>query len=90
MGPRVDQFTWKELLDGYACAVCGRCTDACPANLSGKILSPMHIVENIKDHLLDVGESIKNGSNSPVELIGDVIPESAIWDCVSCGACMEE
>ena len=51
---RVDQFSWKQLLDGYACAVCGRCTDVCPANISGKILSPMHVVEDIKDHLLEV------------------------------------
>ena len=87
---KVERFTWKELLDGYACAVCGRCTDVCPANLTGKVLSPMHIVENIKDHLLDVGDSVKNGSESDVSLIGDVIPEAAIWDCVSCGACMEE
>ena len=43
---RVQDFTWKQLLDGYACAVCGRCTDACPANATGKVLSPMHLVEN--------------------------------------------
>ena len=57
----VEQFSWKQLLDGYACAVCGRCTDSCPANISGKILSPMHVVEDIKDHLLEVGDSVREG-----------------------------
>ena len=52
---RVQDFTWKQLLDGFACAVCGRCTDACPANLTGKMLSPMHIVENLKDHMVAIG-----------------------------------
>ena len=59
----VQEFTWKELLDGYACAVCGRCSDACPANLTGKVLSPMHVIEGIKDHLLDVGPMLAKGGN---------------------------
>ncbi len=89
---RVQDFTWKELLDGYACAVCGRCTDNCPAHLSGKVLSPMHIVENLKDHLIEVSVQVKAGEDPSAEhpLIGGAISEEAIWDCVSCGACMEE
>ncbi len=89
---RIQDFTWKELLDGYACAVCGRCTDACPANISGKVLSPMHIVENMKEYLLKVGLQLKAGQDPSQEypLIGEAISEEAIWDCVSCGACMEE
>ena len=59
----VSDFTQKQLLDGYACAVCGRCTEACPANISGKTLSPMHIAENLKEHLLEVGPGIANGGN---------------------------
>ena len=88
----VEQFSWKQLLDGYACAVCGRCTDSCPANISGKILSPMHVVEDIKDHLLEVGDDIRAGGEAydGKPLIGGVVAEEAIWDCVSCGACMEE
>ncbi len=88
----VEQFSWKQLLDGYACAVCGRCTDSCPANISGKILSPMHVVEDIKDHLLEVGDEIREGRDgaNAKPLIGGVVAEEAIWDCVSCGACMEE
>ena len=73
---RIEEFTWKELLDGYACAVCGRCTDSCPAHLTGKILSPMHIVENLKDHLLETGPGA--GKDRPEEqarpLLGNGIP----------------
>ncbi len=89
---RVQDFTWKQLLDGYACAVCGRCTDACPANSTGKILSPMHIVENLKDHMVSIGhQGDRNPEHvEPMPLIGEAIPEQAVWDCVSCGACMEE
>ena len=89
---RVQDFTWKELLDGYACAVCGRCTNSCPAHLTGKVLSPMHIVENLKDHLIDVGSKVKAGVDPSPDhpLIGGSIEEEALWDCVNCGACMEE
>ena len=89
---RIQDFTWKELLDGYACAVCGRCTDSCPANISGKILSPMHIVENLKDYLIEVGPQIRVGMDPQEKhpLIGNAISEEAIWDCVTCGACVEE
>ncbi len=95
---RVQDLTWKELLDGYACAVCGRCTDNCPANLTGKELSPMHIVENIKDHLLEVGPQVKKTKNKPREeqyvpehpLIGGAVTEEALWQCVTCGACEQE
>ena len=89
---RVQDFTWKQLLDGYACTVCGRCTDVCPANLTGKVLSPMHIVENLKDHMVAIGhQGSRNPEHvEPVPLLDGAIPVQAIWDCVSCGACMEE
>ena len=87
-------FTWKELLDGYACAVCGRCTDSCPAHLTGKVLSPMHIAEGIKDHLLEAGPGLiaakKGGDAQEPPLFRHMLSEQAVWDCVTCGACMEE
>ena len=91
----VQEFTWKELLDGYACAVCGRCSDACPANLTGKVLSPMHVIEGIKDHLLEVGPMLAkggngNGNGAALPVIGNIVSEEAIWDCVTCGACEQE
>ena len=93
----VQDFTWKELLDGYACAVCGRCTDNCPANITGKVPSPMHIVENAKHHLMAMGPAVRaaraQGKPDPEPekpLIGGAIPEEAVWDCVTCGACEQE
>ena len=89
----VRDFTQKQLLDGYACAVCGRCTEACPANISGKTLSPMHIAENLKEHLLEVGPGIANGADEQPDakpLIGPWIGQEALWDCLTCGACVQE
>ncbi|MCH8186215.1 MAG: (Fe-S)-binding protein, partial [Chloroflexi bacterium] len=89
---KVQDFNWKELIDGYACAVCGRCTDSCPAHISEKVLSPMHIVENLKEHVLERGPGIIGGKDeqdsSP--LIGKWIQEEALWDCLTCGACVQE
>ena len=92
---RVQDFTWKELLDGYACAVCGRCTDVCPANVSGKTLSPMHIAENLKERLIDVGPSVVHDGIGQDQqdsdpLIGSRIGQEALWDCLTCGACVQE
>ena len=87
-------FTWKSLLDGFACAVCGRCTDNCPANLTGKVLSPMHIAEGIKEHLQEAGPGVvatkKGGDAQKLPLFGGMLSEQAVWDCVTCGACMTE
>ena len=80
---KASEFTRKELLDGFACAVCGRCTDSCPANLTEKVLSPMHIVENLKEHVLETGDD-------PRPLIGGWVQEEALWDCLTCGACVQE
>ena len=89
---RIQDFNWRELLDGYSCAVCGRCTDNCPANISGKILSPMHIVENLKEHVLETGPGVRAGEDEQDDkpLIGRWIQEEALWDCLTCGACVRE
>jgi Fe-S oxidoreductase len=86
---RVQDFSRKSLLDGFSCAVCGRCTDICPANFSGKSLSPMHIVENLKEHLIESGPGVLSGGDPQEDrpLIGGWIEEEALWDCVTCGAC---
>ena len=93
------EFSWKELLDGYACAVCGRCTVNCPANISGKPLSPMDLVEHIKDNLLEVAPALKNAHADSQEmeriadekpLFNDSFTEEWVWNCVTCGACEEE
>ena len=89
---RIQDFSWKELLDGYACAVCGRCSDNCPANITGKVLSPMHIVENMKEHVLEFGPGVAAGDDAQESkpLIGNWVSEEALWDCVTCGACIQE
>ena len=100
---KIQDFTWKDLLDLYACAVCGRCHANCPAQLSGKTLSPREVVHNLKEHLLEAGPGLLAGqaeasSESPVEIpvetpaknmIGDVVTEEEIWACTTCGACQE-
>lgn len=91
---KLEQFTWKQMLDSYSCTECGRCTAACPANITGKVLSPKEIIVDIR-HLMEEQEPAilpSTKAKRPVEptpLIEGVGYES-IWDCVTCGACMEE
>ena len=61
----VEDFTWKQLLDGYTCTECGRCTAACPANITGKILSPMKIIVDMRQRLMDKGPLLMRGRPSP-------------------------
>ena len=92
---RIQDFTWKDLLDLYACAVCGRCHVNCPAQLSGKLLSPREVIHNLKEHLLEAGPGLLAGkaaasSESRAKtMIGDVVTEEEIWACTTCGACQE-
>jgi len=90
---RVDQFTWKDLFDGYACTECGRCQDACPAAHTGKSLNPRQVVHAIKTNLLVNGPLIRKGTDPLVPLIDGEgegsSTEDTIWACTSCGACME-
>ena len=81
---RAEELTSRQLLDGFACAVCGRCTDSCPANLTGKTLSPMHVVAGVREHVAEAGD---DGGR---ELVGEIVGEEALWDCVTCGACERE
>jgi len=90
---KIQDFTWKQLLDLYACAVCGRCHTNCPATLSGKPLSPREVILNLKDHLLEVGPQLLSAetpsANPGTAMIEDVITEEVIWDCTTCYACQE-
>ncbi len=70
----VTHLTWKNLLDGYACTECGRCTSVCPANLTGKPLSPRKIVVNTRQRLMEVAPAIVGGSDVfGLPLIGDSV-----------------
>jgi Fe-S oxidoreductase len=87
---KLQDFTWKQLLDLYACTWCGRCHAACPAQLSGKSLSPREIILNLKEHLLEEGPGLLNGkAEAPSNMIGDVVTEDELWACTTCGACVE-
>ena len=92
---KIQDFTWKDLLDLYTCAVCGRCHVNCPAQVSGKTLSPKEVIHNLKEHLLEAGPGLLAGQEGESAkshdkaLIGDVVTEDDIWACTTCGACQE-
>jgi Fe-S oxidoreductase len=74
-------LTWKQVLDTFSCTECGRCQDACPANLTGKLLSPKLVIMGLRDQLLS--------GDRDTALVPAAVPEESIWDCVTCGACIE-
>lgn len=88
-------FSWKQLMDPDVCVRCGRCEANCPATISGKELSPMAFLQDIKLYLNDVGpaklEARARGEKGLLEgerlIAGDVVSVNTIWDCVTCGAC---
>ncbi len=89
----VTDLTWKNLLDSYTCTECGRCTSSCPANITGKQLSPRKIMMDTRDRLEEIGEGIrKNGQDHTdgKSLLGYYITEEEIWACTSCNACVQE
>ncbi|MDD2666592.1 MAG: (Fe-S)-binding protein [Methanocellales archaeon] len=92
---RVDQFTWKDLFDSYSCSECGRCTDCCPANFTSKPLNPQRVIHDIKVNLLKNGPLMLRNKDPILPLISDgqeqdgSISEEVIWECTTCGACME-
>lgn len=88
----VTDLTWKNLLDAYTCTECGRCTSSCPANLTGKKLSPRKIMMDTRDRLVEVGENKrKNGADyEDGKSLLSYISEEEIWACTSCNACVQE
>ena len=82
-----------QLLNAYTCTECGRCTSACPANLTGKELSPRAIMMKTRDRLEEVGKNIdQNGEfkDDGKQLLNDYITPEELWACTSCNACVEE
>lgn len=89
----VFDLTWKQLMDSYSCTECGRCTSACPANQTGKLLSPRKIMMDTRDRLEEVGKNIdKNGkfADDGKSLLGNYISAEELWACTSCNACVQE
>ncbi|MFC6102566.1 (Fe-S)-binding protein [Olivibacter domesticus] len=88
----VPDLTWKNLLEAYTCTECGRCTAVCPANITGKLLSPRKIMMDTRDRMVEIGEQVdKKGSFSEdgKALLDDYITREEIWACTSCNACVE-
>jgi Fe-S oxidoreductase len=89
---KITDFTWKQLLDLYSCVIYGQCQEVCPARTSGKELNPKKLIDDLKQHLLEVGPGLlkKEASDKPGKsLIGDVISEDVIWACTTCRACQQ-
>ena len=80
---KVQELTWKQLLDGFTCVECGRCTEQCPATTTGKTLDPRLIINHLKDAALDTQQA------EPRPLLGEIVTHDELWACTTCGACVE-
>jgi Fe-S oxidoreductase len=99
---------WKDMLDGFTCTECGRCTAACPANFTGKPLNPKAMIMGLRHMAIDAEQGLDLIPNDPIvretydlggatpeparmaaPIVDNAIPYDAVWDCVTCGACVE-
>ncbi len=88
----INDLSWNNLMAAYSCTECGRCTSECPANLTGKKLSPRKIMMDTRDRMEEVGRSLETGGmglNDGKSLLGDYITKEEINACTSCNACVE-
>ena len=89
----VQDLNWVQLLNSYTCTECGRCTSECPANQTGKLLSPRKIMMDTRDRLEEVGKNIDANKgeykDDAKQLLDDYITREEIWACTSCNACVE-
>jgi heterodisulfide reductase subunit C len=88
----VTDLTWKNLLDAYTCTECGRCTAACPANQTGKILSPRKIMMDTRDRMEEIGYNIdknKTFVDDGKTLLHSYVSTEELWACTSCQACVQ-
>jgi Fe-S oxidoreductase len=76
----IADLTQKQVVDAFTCTECGRCQDVCPAYATGKLLSPKLLIMGVRDQLF---------AQDPEPIVGASVPEEMIWDCVTCGACVE-
>ena len=89
----VTDLSWVQLLNAYTCTECGRCTSECPANQTGKKLSPRKIMMDTRDRITEIGPILhKQGekfAGDGKQLLGDYITAEELWACTSCNACVE-
>ena len=91
----VEHLSWKSLLDGFACTECGRCTAVCPANTTGKMLSPRKIMINVRERLeakapVLLGTAVGSAEFDARTLLDGYITEQELWACTTCRACVQE
>ena len=86
---KFEDFTWKQMLDFYSCADCGRCSDQCPANAVGRPLSPRFLTIKARDYAFR-HYPLFGGSHNGEAVIGGIYSEDEIWSCTTCGACEQE
>ena len=87
---KLEDLSWKQLMDAYTCTECGRCESHCPAYNTGKSLNPMMIIHKVQDHLREKGAKvIKGGAEDDYPpMAGNLISEEELWSCTTCGACV--
>ncbi|MEX2162206.1 MAG: heterodisulfide reductase-related iron-sulfur binding cluster [Anaerolineales bacterium] len=86
---RIEDFAWHQILDAYACIMCNRCQDACPAYTTGKVLSPAALEINKRYFLNEEGARLERGEASTKALLEFAITEEAVLACTACGACTD-
>jgi Fe-S oxidoreductase len=88
----VADMTWKQVIDTYSCTECGRCQDVCPAWGTGKVLSPKLVIMGLRDQLFADGPKMLAAGREAetATLVPNAVSDEAVWDCVTCGACVQE
>jgi len=89
----IEDITWRNYLNSLACTQCGRCTSVCPANITGKLLSPRKIMIDVRERMKEKGPGlVKNGKewDDGKSLLGDYITPEELWACTTCNACVQE
>ena len=86
----VTDLSWKNIMDAYSCSECGRCTSECPANITGKKLSPRKIMMDVRDRADEIGKQLDNKKSiNENTLFSNYISKEEIFACTSCNACVE-
>ncbi|MCY4146778.1 MAG: (Fe-S)-binding protein [Chloroflexi bacterium] len=86
---RLEDLSMTQLLDGFACIMCNRCQDVCPAYATGKELSPAALEVNKRFYMKDNWSALAGGAETEQTLVGGLLSESALWACTACGACID-
>ncbi|CAI8284362.1 MAG: Lactate utilization protein B [Cryomorphaceae bacterium] len=84
-----NDLNWVQLLNAYSCTECGRCTDSCPANHTGKLLSPRKVLMDTRDRITEISDNKRKGKEDTKSLLGDYITAEELWACTSCNACTD-